>query len=261
MTYNEFLNKYNNQPIDFDGHYGYQCMDLYRQYVKEVLEFPQSPGVKGAVNVWGTYLKDHFTAIKNTPTGIPTKGDILIWDQGVGEFGHIAIFVAGDANSFTSFDQNWPLGSNCHYQLHNYQGVIGWLHPKEKESVTIDEMNDDQQRALGVLESYRKVRVRKGELQPEGNLEGLVNAVIGSDKVIDGKDQDIKKYLELYNQQLELNRTLMEEVMRDPQTAPIVEPTNPSEPLQEESKENQVVVLLKRLLELVTEFFGRLGSR
>jgi hypothetical protein len=32
--------------------------------------------------------------------------------------------------SFTSFDQNWPLNSLCHFQNHNYTGVLGWLHPK-----------------------------------------------------------------------------------------------------------------------------------
>jgi hypothetical protein len=34
-------------------------------------------------------------------------------------------------SSFTSFDQNWPTGSCCHFQYHeNYDGVIGWLRPK-----------------------------------------------------------------------------------------------------------------------------------
>ena len=34
--------------------------------------------------------------------------------------------------SFTSFDQNWPTGSPSHKQLHDYNGVVGWLRPKKQ---------------------------------------------------------------------------------------------------------------------------------
>jgi hypothetical protein len=143
MTINEFFDKYQGKGIDFDGSYGFQCMDLYRQYCKEVLEVPQSPPVEGAKDVWTTYLKDHFTQIKNTPTGVPVLGDIIIWDTSVGKYGHIAVFRDGDENGFASFDQNWPLSVDskgngtgvCHFQAHNYTGVLGWLRPKEIPTV------------------------------------------------------------------------------------------------------------------------------
>lgn len=127
MSADEFFGKYNGKGVDFDGFYGFQCMDLYRQFCKEVLNVPQSPGVSGAVKVWDTYLKNYFVRIDNTPTGVPIKGDIIIWSQGVGQYGHIAVCKDADINKFTSFDQNWPVGSLCHFQPHNYKYVLGWL--------------------------------------------------------------------------------------------------------------------------------------
>lgn len=130
MTTDEFVSKYNGKTIDFDGVFGGQCVDLYRQFVKEVLGFPQSPPVTGAYQVWDTYLGQYFDRIDNTPSGTPQKGDILIWGQSVGKYGHIAVYLEGNTSSFKSFDQNWPVGTNCHIQSHNYNGLLGWLTPR-----------------------------------------------------------------------------------------------------------------------------------
>jgi hypothetical protein len=78
-------------------------------------------------------VKGHelFDKIDNTPTGVPLKGDIIFWGTGIGPYGHVAIMIQGDANSFRSFDQNFPTGSVCHAQNHpNYTGVLGWLRLK-----------------------------------------------------------------------------------------------------------------------------------
>ena len=131
MTFDEFLKKYDGKGIDFDGQYGAQCVDLYRQYVKEVLGYPQSPAVEGAKDIWDTYLPDYFKRVENTRYGVPEKGDIVIFSSGT--YGHVSIFISGDANKFESFDQNYPKGSLCHKQGHTYSGVIGWLKPIVKQ--------------------------------------------------------------------------------------------------------------------------------
>ena len=132
MTTKEFFDKYNSVGIDWDKYYGYQCVDLYRQYVHEVLNLPQSPGVEGAKDIWETYLKEHFDRFKNDPDAVPELGDIIVWNKFAGNsYGHVGIYSSGDVNSFTSFDQNWPVGSLCHYQPHNYTNVLGWLRPKK----------------------------------------------------------------------------------------------------------------------------------
>jgi hypothetical protein len=131
MTPQEFFTKYNGKGIDYDNYYGFQCMDEYRQFVKEVLNFPQSPSVSGAIKVWDTYLKDRFDRISNSDTNFPECGDVIIWGAGVGEYGHIAICSSANKDNFISFDQNWPVGSLCHYQNHSYKNVLGWLKPKK----------------------------------------------------------------------------------------------------------------------------------
>ena len=131
MTLQEFFGKYEGRGIDYDGSYGFQCVDLYRQYVKEVLEAKQSPPVPGAKDIWTNYLTDVFTKVSNNPDNAPRSGDVVIWGEGICPFGHIAICSEpGDKYSFTSFDQNYPLGSVCHFQKHTYFSVIGWLRPR-----------------------------------------------------------------------------------------------------------------------------------
>ena len=36
MKLDEFINKYINTKVDFDGAFGAQCVDLFRQYCKDV---------------------------------------------------------------------------------------------------------------------------------------------------------------------------------------------------------------------------------
>ena len=129
MSIQEFFDKYNGKLVDFDGFYGGQCMDVYQQYNKEVVGGPHIPA--NAYEVWDRYPTDFYHRIDNAPEGVPQKGDVVIWNRNTGGgYGHIAVFSEGDANSFISFDQNWPVGSVCHLQSHNYNNVIGWLTPK-----------------------------------------------------------------------------------------------------------------------------------
>lgn len=131
MTLNQFIGKYSGKKIDFDGAYQGQCVDLYRQYVKEVLNLAQSPGVKGASEIFATASVQLYDKILNTPTEIPQKGDIVIWNSKAGGgFGHVAVFIEGDTNRFKSFDQNWRALNVCEITEHNYTNVQGWLHPK-----------------------------------------------------------------------------------------------------------------------------------
>jgi hypothetical protein len=138
MTLDNFVKTYLGKKVDFDGYYGGQCVDLFRQYVKDVLDKPQPKGVQGAKDFWKNYstdanLKNNFTKIANTPEAVPQKGDVIIWDSWTGnDFGHVAIFLDGDVNSFTSLDQNYPTLSKVTKTKHNYTipKVLGWLRPK-----------------------------------------------------------------------------------------------------------------------------------
>jgi len=40
LSHNQFLDKYLRTSPDYDGIFGYQCVDLARLYSKEVLDIP-----------------------------------------------------------------------------------------------------------------------------------------------------------------------------------------------------------------------------
>lgn len=134
MTFQQFLEAYNGKYIDFDGYYGAQCMDLMHQYIVEVLGINSAsvlaaPCAKDVYNNFDNITgHDRFERIPNTPTGMPNEGDIMFW--GNGTWGHVAIYINGDVNGFNSFDQNYPTGTPCHVQGHNYDNVLGWLRMK-----------------------------------------------------------------------------------------------------------------------------------
>lgn len=139
MYFRDFVNKYNGKKVDFDGYYDAQCVDLFRQFNKEVLGIAQPKGVKGAKNFWTNFdndpnLYNNFTKIANTPSFVPQEGDVAIWYNGT--YGHIAICTGiGDVNKFESFDQNYPEGSACKKVTHNYSKFYGVLRPKAQEKI------------------------------------------------------------------------------------------------------------------------------
>lgn len=134
MTLQEFIKKYEKKTVDFDGAYGGQCVDLFNKYLVDCLgitnpiqQFP----VASAYQIFN-YAKNNssFVCIPNDPTAIPQAGDIMIWNQGVGPHGHVAIFVEGDVMSFRSFEQNWNGVQKCVIVNHPYDHITGWLRPK-----------------------------------------------------------------------------------------------------------------------------------
>lgn len=127
----DFISKHTNQKLDYDGAYGAQCVDLIKYWFKALgLPIPTGNGNQYARNADGSRV----IFIKNTPSGIPKPGDVIVWNTGIGAYGHVAIFVEGDVNSFRSFDQNYPLNSSCHIQNHSYNHVDGWLHPVQLDT-------------------------------------------------------------------------------------------------------------------------------
>ena len=139
MYFDDFKRKYNNKGVDYDGYYGNQCVDLFRQFNKEVLGIEQPKGVRGAKNFWTNYKNDknlynNFTRIANTPTFVPQKGDVAIWYYGT--YGHIALCTGkGNVDTFEVLEQNKPLNSVCHLQNENYNGFYGVLRPKNQDKI------------------------------------------------------------------------------------------------------------------------------
>lgn len=148
MTLDQFVTKYQGRYLEYNNDiYKNQCLDLFWQYLKEVLGIDPRPyqGWGSAKNVYNnTYrIKDfnkNFTKVANGPNNIPKKGDAIFWGTypGVtGWAGHVAIYLKGDLYIVYSFDENYPTGSRCaivkhgyNKLFHGYRGVMGWFHKK-----------------------------------------------------------------------------------------------------------------------------------
>ena len=141
MNYTEFVAAYNGKATDYDGAYGAQCVDLIKVYLDKV--FGIKPGSWGnAKYYWIDYAKhtrlvNAFNRISNTPSFVPQKGDIMVWDGNQGNgCGHVAICTGeGTTSYFYSYDQNWN-GKAMHKVKHGYDNVYGVLRPKDQSKVT-----------------------------------------------------------------------------------------------------------------------------
>ena len=135
MNYQEFINTYNGQAIDYDGGYGVQCVDLIKLYL-DVCFGIKIGAIGNAEAYWRRYeevpaLRNNFNRIENNPDFIPQTGDIVIWGTGLSKYGHVAIATGeGTTSWFASYDQNWN-GKPMHWVKHTYKlDFKGVLRPK-----------------------------------------------------------------------------------------------------------------------------------
>ena len=181
MNYSEFKNKYLGKPIDWDGKYGRQCVDVYRQYCNE-LGLKQSPPVVGANNIWDTYLQSDWDRIVNTTEAITEQGDVIIWGTKVGQYGHVAICDSANKTSFISIDQNWPVDNGTgvlHEVKHTYTGVLGWLRCKIKPVSDLE--TDMTAEETNILKFIKEQGANEGKVR---EAFGALSSVIEKDKQI-----------------------------------------------------------------------------
>lgn len=144
MTHKQFIDKWNGKFCDYDKAYGFQCVDLMRQYIKEVhgvdayKAVPAGPTAKAIF----TNFKDnaYFKKVLNGPFNVPKTGDLIFWGTYptvTGWAGHVAILDSADLYTLIVFNQNYPTGNpslmrrfGVNKLLHGYRGVMGWLTKK-----------------------------------------------------------------------------------------------------------------------------------
>ena len=149
MTFDAFIAKNKNYGLDFDGSYGFQCVDLARYYWRDVLEISQPRGVSGAKNFWTNYdsdpnLKNNFTKIPDSKELIPEKGDVMIWGANHGPWGHIAMVTEATIDNFTCFSQNDPTGAKSIIKYYkNFNGTLGVLRPKRPNNGSSEPGSDN----------------------------------------------------------------------------------------------------------------------
>ena len=191
MTLSEFLERWNGEYIEIAGSANamFQCTDAANCYIRDVLGFPiiEWTNAKDFPSKAG----DLYDWIPNTPTGVPLEGDLVVW--GSGTCGHIAIFLEGNATSFRSFDQNYPLGSPCHVQGHTYSNVIGWMRAKA-------EIKDTEWEKIKNFLSEKKVPVEQSESKIRAWWESdskLLQRTIDYENTKTGLEEKIRKLEEV----------------------------------------------------------------
>ncbi len=146
-AFDSFLQRYNNQSVEKEDSSNLdQCFDLAFAWL-DTLNIPRDTiRHQFAYQIYTDLNPDtsqYFDLIANGPTNAPQKGDLVVFDTTIGIAGHVCVATGiGDANGFESFDQNWDTehfyhldtnGNKIPYSRiveHNYNGVIGWLRPK-----------------------------------------------------------------------------------------------------------------------------------
>lgn len=211
ITFDEFIQKYTGKKVEYHS-YGtgalYQCVDAINFYIVEVLGLQAIIGTN-AQDFPSKASKTDYDYILNTPTGLPQKGDIMIF-KSADNVGHISVFIEGNLNLFTSFEQNYPTGSPCKKVSHNYRNVLGWLHPKQQPmSNTINIAKDTFEKLVQKSTNYDTITKY---LIPEANpdtttTEQLINVVAGlKSRATDQENKAVKAEAELANKIDEISR-------------------------------------------------------
>ena len=194
LSFQDFLKKYNGQSnVGNTPENKGECVGLVSVWIENL----------GLPHIWG-HAKDlyknadpkSFEKIPNTPTAVPQKGDIIVWSEKYnGTFGHTGIVTGtGNVNNFEAFEQNDPLGSNCHLKMYSYFAVVGWLRPKVSTPTpptTTPPMNDQTIIDLGPYGKMeiQAIRGKMGDLkqaqQKVSDLQSKLNkAKVSAEKIV-----------------------------------------------------------------------------
>lgn len=137
ITLEQFVNKYKGKKVDFDNAFGAQCVDLPRQYWKEVEGIQEHTGAcattGGAKDLFLDYakmpLEKKYFIRSKAKNWIP--GDVLIWDSTpTNKYGHVAIFLARLGNSLIVFEQNGFTQAGAEITVRSKDNLLGYLRRK-----------------------------------------------------------------------------------------------------------------------------------
>lgn len=136
MKLEDFVKKYIGVKVDFDNYAGPQCVDLFRQYVKEGLDIPEHTGVcgtsGGAKDLYLDYNKmpKEQKYFKRGKVGLKA-GDILIWDKtDTNKYGHVAIYLRKFGDYLEVFEQDGFKQDGAKINLRTNKNFLGYLRKK-----------------------------------------------------------------------------------------------------------------------------------
>lgn len=132
MSFEEFLKKYLGKKIDFDGAFGAQCVDLFRQYNKEVWGNPRTEAVDGAKDIFLNYEKMPLEKKYLAKKKVPIIGDVVVFDKTEkNQFGHVAIVLGSvGVNSLLVFEQDGLKQDGAKIGIRDKSNILGYLRKK-----------------------------------------------------------------------------------------------------------------------------------
>ena len=200
----KFLKDGINQPHDFDGVHGAQCVDEVNRYLYKFWKI-KLPG--NAIDLLESAKRQGMTVIYDAPWVNPKAGDVFVMSVPTHPYGHTGV-VLEDSDGYTikTVEQNidgnadaLTVGGPARLNERDFTGIIGWIRPefeteKSNGSYTEDTTYLRQTPRVGVA-PYRQVHAHStgnptskasGEATYMSNKDlssGFYTHVVGNGKV------------------------------------------------------------------------------
>lgn len=132
MNFAEFINKYIGKNVDFDGAYGAQCVDLFRQYVKDVYGLPHTGAVEGAKDLYLNYSKLPLEEKYLVKAKVGTPGDVVVFNATTtNKYGHVAILVSKiNQKEILVFEQDGFRQDGAKMKIRPTDNILGYLYKR-----------------------------------------------------------------------------------------------------------------------------------
>lgn len=132
MSFQNWYNASINKPIDVDGAFGDQCVDVamsWAQYLYPGHGWPELLGYGNAKDLFGTSNAAYFNKVNDRPAH---PGDMVVFGPTpTNPYGHIAVVRSADNSYMQVIEQNGFNPSGVAYNAQRpYNNVIGLLRPK-----------------------------------------------------------------------------------------------------------------------------------
>lgn len=186
MSLRAFEKRWLGKRTDADGVFGYQCVDLIKQYAKE--ELGMRPGAWGnAIDYWTNTRHPLLSKYTRVKTQSPKRGDIVIFHGNSGNpYGHIAIATS----TSTMLEQNGATGDGdgrggdeVRYRTIPKSRIAGVLRPKSQtptkpkgNNSKMDDKDLDYIYKYGPLHRTRNSKKNEGEDVYKGQSAAFVIA-------------------------------------------------------------------------------------
>lgn len=133
MTLDDFVKNYEGKQVDYDKAFGSQCVDLFRQYSKEVLFIKEHTGaVEGAKDLFNNLYTMPLMTKYFQKVYTPHKGDIVVFgESSTNKYGHVAIVLYATNKSIVVFEQDgFNQSKGAYINIWDYERVLGFLRRK-----------------------------------------------------------------------------------------------------------------------------------